>query len=133
MVLIVYLLIHVIFGFYFLYNPDFLLNIGSELFKLSGVWYKRFLSQVRDGAFMGLTSHYSVSAMYMSLGFIIFTANVLTKKKYESNSNRLNVILFFIFFVALILTQKRGHLLFCIITFILMYFVGFISNKKILL
>ena len=71
----------------------------------------------------GLTTHYSTNGMYLSVFCIYFWSNFLI------NKTKKNIILTIVSFVALLLTGKRGHLLFTIMTCLLMYIA--VNREKI--
>ncbi len=123
------LLVHLIGGFYFLSNPNELLQIGHSIFNLTENSYQRFTYWVNNGAFMGFTTHYSDSGMYMGLATVMTGALLLAKKKETGKWEILPLLLFLSFFVALALTQKRAQLLFSVAALILMYLVGCVSGN----
>lgn len=123
-------LIQLLFGYYFLVDKGMLLQFGRTVFGLSeGVWYNKFLSCVNSGYFMGLTTHYSTSGMYMALGTVLFGNLLLFGKKRNEKYSIHMLILFLVCFIALVLTAKRAHLLFTIIALLGSYFVGFIHGN----
>ncbi len=133
-VLFLYLGIQIILGFYFLMNPDVLLRIGTQLFNLDEVFYAKFSSYIDNGAFLGLTSHYSTSGMYMALAVVLTMTFVLVYKNRSRKWNIFYLALFAVSFLALGMTQKRAHLLFAVAAMAAMYLIGYVNgniNKKI--
>lgn len=128
-VLLLYLGIQLIFGFFFLWNPDALISFGSSNFSINDVYYRQFITYVNNGAFLGITSHYSTSAMYMTMAVIIITAYVLALKNQKKKWRWKEIVALVIFLVALVLTQKRAHLLFGMTAIVAMYFVGYVKGN----
>lgn len=80
-------------------------------------------SHFKSGFNPGFTTHYSTNGMYMALICIFCWSEFLREK------NKKNIILIIISFIALMLTGKKGHAIFTIITCIIMYFI--INKNKI--
>lgn len=86
---------------------------------------------VEKGYNAGITTHYSTNAIYLAIGMIFFFCKFLFEKK--ENKKR-NLIILLLTFIALLLTAKRAHILFSIITCTLVYILNNKENfnKKIL-
>ena len=123
------LFIQLIAGYFFLIFPDKLLALQSVLVSSEQVWIDKFVLQVNSGAFMGLVSHYSTSGMYMALGTVITGGFLLTGRARTGKFSKLMLVVFGVFFVALVLTQKRGHLLFGVVALLAMYLVGYVRGN----
>lgn len=74
-------------------------------------------SHFKSGFNPGLTTHYSTNGMYLAIISIFFWVEFLNDKKRKS------IIPLIVSLGALFLTGKRGHVLFTIITFIILYFI----------
>lgn len=100
------------------------LYLGKVIYIFPKSVYYELYKNYTNGSMAGLTTHYSTNGMYMSIavaiGFSMLFNNKLSKlKKYSY---------FLITFIALILTGKRGHLLFTIMAMIITYYL-YKSNK----
>ena len=126
-IMLLLLLFQLAAGYYFLIFPGQLLSL-SGFFGLEGIWLSKFVSQVNAGYFMGFTSHYSTSGMYMAWGSILSAAFLLNEKLQNKKWRIADIILFIAFFAALILTGKRGHILFTTVALILIYLVGYVRG-----
>lgn len=80
-------------------------------------------SHFKSGFNPGLTTHYSTNGMYLSIICIFFFARYLQQK------SKKDCFLVLISLIALLMTGKRGHAIFTIITFIIMFFI--INKDKI--
>ena len=78
---------------------------------------KQLIKAYENGYMAGLTDHYSTNGMYMSVGVGIFGSKLLFD--FKSKKNWLFVI---ISLAALLLTGKRGPLLFSIAAMVAVYF-----------
>lgn len=128
-VMVALLTVHLVFGLYFLVRPSALISLGNRLFSLDAVSYNKFLRFVNAGAFMGITSHYSTSGMYMAVAVVLMTAFVLAYRDRHKKWHVPSLILLGGFFVALILTQKRAQLLFAAFALVLVYLVGYVRGN----
>ena len=127
------LILQMVTGFYYYIFPNKLFSLGTSLFKLNDTWFMKFSDYISAGYFMGLSTHYSTSGMYMAMGFISFSAAFLESFEFRKVRNSkgvvLNGVISLLFLIALILTQKRGQLLFAVISFGILYFVGFVRGN----
>lgn len=80
-------------------------------------------SQFLQGYNPGLTTHYTTNAIYLSISCLYFFS------KLRTNRNKSNIILFLLSFISLMLTAKRGHLIFCCLSIVIYYF--YINKEKI--
>lgn len=120
--------IQMIAGFYFWIFPNQLM-IFSNIYNLSGVWLSKFERQVQAGYLMGLVTHYSQSGIYMAMGTILSVGSLLADRIQLQHFKWKKIVLCLAFMIALILTGKRGQLLFALVSVILMYFVGYINGN----
>lgn len=102
--------------------PNLAINYISPLFDSS--IRGELLRQISNGYATGLTTHYSVNGIYLAIGTGFAAVNFYNKKKIS------NAIKFMILFCALLLTAKRGPLLFCIISLLLCYAIYNKVNVK---
>lgn len=122
-------IIQLIAGFYFLANPEALSRLGTEFFRADGLWLTKFNQFVASGCFMGISTHYSTSGMFLSIAVILFASECLEEKVATGTFRVIKVLLLIAATVALILTQKRAHLLFVAFSCVLMYFVGCVRGN----
>ena len=120
--------VQLIAGYYYWVYPSKLLSLKNIIAPNGGYALTSFLNGVNQGAFMGLTSHYSTSGMYMSLGTVIAAGLLLVNRSKTGKFNIFLLIILGLFFIALVLTQKRAHLLFGVMTVLLMYLIGYVKG-----
>ncbi|MED9970157.1 MAG: O-antigen ligase family protein [Ruminococcus sp.] len=80
------------------------------------------------GYFAGLTSHYSHNAMFMSLGVGLFGSMIICRQ-FKSNKRILMILGFILCAVVLLLTGKRGHVIFSGVALVVTYYI-YNSDKK---
>lgn len=80
--------------------------------------------QYNNGCMPGLTNHYSTNGMLVGMGCVISGCLMIYYK-----SNKYRKFIFAVFVVALLLTGKRGHIIFSAIAIFIGYYI-FMSNKK---
>ena len=80
-------------------------------------------AQFKEGNMTGITNHYSTNAIYLSIASIFFFAQILDHKK-----NKKDIVIFVISMGALLLTGKRGQLLFTICACIFIYIIKYSKN-----
>lgn len=68
---------------------------------------------------MGLTAHYSASGVFCAFGVIYFAASWLSRERKEQDLTMLLLMV-----ISLMMTQKRGPLLFAVATVVLLYFLA---------
>ena len=78
---------------------------------------KSLIYWAKMGYNAGITSHYSTNGIYLSISSIFFLSIFLQNKR------KSNLILFLLSFIGLILTAKRGLLVFSIMSFLILYLV----------
>ena len=76
------------------------------------------------GYMAGLTTHTSSNGMFLSCGILMMAVGFYLTKK------RSNLILLLIFITALLLTGKRGHLIFIIAALYLTYYFSLAGRKS---
>lgn len=152
-------IIHIsIFIFYFLYRDDLnyikpILNlmlfyaifygIFTILFFIFKDFYVSKIIPIFDidtqatlimiynqGGVSGLTTHYSLNAIYLSIGVLVAFS------KYISTGKKKNLILMCLIFICLLITGKRGHSLFVFLSLLISYLIikrnKFLNSFKIL-
>lgn len=76
-------------------------------------------SEYNQGIMFGFTTHYSSNAIYLALGLIMSVARAFFsghKRNYQE------IVLSFLFLFALLLTGKRGHIIFSVAAIIVAYY-----------
>ena len=122
------LVIQLVAGVYYYFFPEQLAPLGRTLYHLEGIRLSKFNLFVRSDYFMGLATHYSTSGMYMALATILLFSECLTSKFISNNVKNRECVLLVLFTIALVLTQKRAHLLFSAAACIAMYMVGYVNG-----
>ena len=123
------LIIQLLTGTFFLIHPEQLVSMGTSFYHLEGVWLSKFNHFARSNYFMGFVTHYSTSGMYMAWATILLFAECVESKFVSGKMKKWKFILFALFGVALVATQKRAHLLFSGIACMAMYFVGYVNGN----
>lgn len=129
------LIVQLVAGAYYYIFPNQFASLGASFFRLYGVGLKKFNEFVNEHYFMGLSTHYSTSGMYMALATVLLFAECEERRFASCKVKNGEYILLILFGIALILTQKRAHLLFSGAACIAMYLVGYVNGnlgKKIL-
>lgn len=119
--ILVFAMMHAIIGLFFMLFPELLISNLDKLFPTMIPSQKSFLiSTINNRYLVGITGHYSTSGMYMVAGFIASSA-LLFYRAIVKNTGivKMNRELFLIVFfcICLILTGKRAHLLFGVLSF----------------
>lgn len=104
----------------FLFLPGIYLNNIVTLFPETS---QRLVKWYNSGYMAGLANHYSTNAMFICSGLMIAAGNYLYKK---SRKNGLMVI---VFIVALLLTGKRGPLIFAAGALFALYYFSIPKEK----
>ncbi|MCD8012436.1 MAG: O-antigen ligase family protein [Lachnospiraceae bacterium] len=72
----------------------------------------------------GLANHYSQNGTYISFVLLAIGAVWLFERTEIKKKKIMTSLLFFLSFVALVLTTKRAHFLFCVMTLCIVYFLA---------
>ena len=107
------------------YSPSFFHNFVYPLFASFG-YGKELINDYKEGFIPGFTPHTSANGMYLTIGLgatITSLFSRLTKKKI------INVILSILILYALLLTGKRGDLIFAVAGAFLVYYVNSADHK----
>lgn len=115
----------IVFGIYtiyaictivFYFTRDLYLNTIVNLFPDTR---QRLIEWYNSGCMAGLTEHYSTNAMFLTVGLFI----AITGCSYLLKNKKIKGFFITLFIVALLLTGKRGHIVFaCAAIFALYYF-----------
>lgn len=95
----------------------------SNIISLFPDYRARLINMYNSGCMAGLTYHYSVNGMFLATGLIMAYAGLLVRKSLK------NWALFLLFVVGLLLTGKRGHLLFAVCACFYIYYCDTVSNR----
>ncbi len=103
------------------FSPFIYFKFVIPLFDIES--QKQLIKAYQNGFMAGLTDHYSTNGMYLSVGLGIFGSVLLNDMKSIKN-----IIGFIVMLAALLLTGKRGPLLFSIVSLVIVYYF-FKSDK----
>lgn len=118
-IMIILGMVHVLATILFFLSNDLFTRIVLPLFEFPPVGSNNGL----EGFHSGLSDHYSLNGTYCGVTTIILGAHIIANRAIRRNNNITTLVLFFVSFIALLLTSKRAHLLFSIIALIVVYFV----------
>lgn len=119
----IYCTFHLVTGMVLLLMRDFQISYVVPMLKLDSVAAKFLIGTIKQGYMTGMTQHFSTMGIYISLGLIAFAKPLL------SFNGKLKVkewVVFALFLVGLVMTGKRGPLLFAVLALI---FVFWLSNR----
>lgn len=124
----VFSFVHVLATLMQLFFPNFILSINTIILNSEALYLnKAFL---RTHAYAGITGQTGTNAFYVSVFIgVIFCKLISLPKK----SKRVKIILLsalIIAFIALIATQKRGPLLFCIVSIMGVLYIWYAKTKR---
>ena len=86
------------------------------------IYRETLLSQYNSGWMPGATNHYSVNAIYITLGIIMYLPSVLERNKRSKRQLRKIYFVLLIYLIALFMTGKRAHIIFSLISFYITYY-----------
>lgn len=89
----------------FYFTPSFYLGTVVNLFPETK---SRLIDWYYSGCMAGLTSHYSINAIYIVNGLMIEVSRILAADKVKKRQ----ILLLILLTVALLMTGKRGHIIF---------------------
>ena len=107
---------------YFFSKPLFMV-INYSLFPFA---IDRMTEQYMKGCMCGLTNHYSTNGMLLAVGTILFGCESLFVQKI----NKKKLVLFIYMVIALLLTGKRAHVMFTIISLLIVAYFYMSNNKN---
>ncbi len=116
--------VYVIFTILQLLMPNFIYNINTILLKPSELELNVLL--FNNGAYAGITGQTGLNAFFITIFIVISFLDMLFKKK----NKKIYIILFLLGLLALILTGKRGMLIFTCITVFLIYIFLSLNDLK---
>lgn len=119
-VLKIFMYEHIFFTWFFYFFPSLYVKYMPTILAYTSSNSKA-PEQFLIGNMTGITNHYSTNAIYLSISTILFFVDFL------DNKNKKSIITFILSLGALLLTGKRGHLLFTILTCIGVYIL---KNSK---
>lgn len=102
---------HFVMGLFLLANRNILLNNIVPLFQIDGGTYMNLMNAISNGYMTGLCYHYSTMGMYMSIGAIFFSGVLFQTKRVKLR----DILILIAFLVGLVMTGKRGPLIFTIL------------------
>lgn len=105
----------------FYFTPSFYLGTVVNLFPETK---RRLIEWYNSGCMAGLTSHYSVNAIYIANGLVIELSFLFGSRKIKKRQ----VLIVGLLAAALLLTGKRAHIIFAGAAFFVMYWYH--SEKK---
>lgn len=111
---------HLAFGIFFLINRDLQIRMIVPLFQLDKGLNALLISNIRKGFMTGLTEHYSTMAMYMALGLVNYAGVACSLGTGKTNNKWIMLVLFAL---GMILTGKRGPILFVFAALAMTYWV----------
>ena len=83
-----------------------------------------YISAIQKGYYSGLNNQVSFAAVYLSLGIFAYTYD-----KRHGGRKRLAKLAFL--WLALLLTNKRSHLLYLLVSMLVIYYAGGVQNRRI--
>lgn len=119
--------IYALFTIFTYLNPDFYINNVVVLFPNSR---NRLLTWYNQGCMAGLTDHYSTNAMFLSVGLTILVCYIISIKNKRKKMGKYYFALLIIL-VALLLTGKRGQVVFSFIALFAVYYISLKSKGTV--
>lgn len=118
--LLVMELIYAGFTYLFFFGPTRLYQIVAYILFTSNI--ERLVMWYDSGCMAGLTSHYSTNGIIMATGSLLTFGEMRAHWDEDSRKKWVWAALFVYMFVALLLTGKRGPLIFCTAGLFVIYF-----------
>lgn len=110
----------------FKFVPQFYLDHVLTMFNRQEELLRGYLT----GNMSGLTSHYSTNALYMALAVMLVTSSIIIKK--DKFIYKMNLYAVFILtLTALLMTGKRGQLIFSAVAIIVSYYFYTVDQSQI--
>ena len=107
--------------FYFM--PSFYLGTVVNLFPGTR---DRLIRMYNSGCMAGLTYHYSMNAMFISVGLVLKVSKLFGQVK----KSKKDIIILVLMIIALLLTGKRGHIIFVAMSIFITFYFYLSNNKK---
>lgn len=112
--------IYAFFTFFEFFDRGFYLNHILPLFEdTAGVLRNAF----KLGYMAGITGHTSSNGMFLSCAILIIAS------RYLAYRNKKDIIILFVFITALLLTGKRGHIIFIILSLYGIYYFSLTGQR----
>lgn len=108
---------------FFVFTPNLYSAMAQNLFPGS---YTRLMGWYRSGCMPGLTVHYSVNGILISTGIMLATCKYIEK---EGKKRRL-IAQMGILVIALLLTGKRGPIVFSLMSVLIVYYFHMADRPK---
>lgn len=108
---------------WFYFDSSLYLNYIVDLFPDTR---DRLIEWYNSGCMAGLTNHYSTNGMFIASGLIIYCCHMLKYKK----KSKMNYFLIVFAIISLLLTGKRGHILFAAGALFTTYYIYTGRNKR---
>ncbi|MCI8744013.1 MAG: O-antigen ligase family protein [Lachnospiraceae bacterium] len=120
--------IHAFFTIFFYVFKGLYLNHFVRFLPGAGEY---LIGKFKDGCMPGITGHYSMNGIYLGIGFVFFACELLADNKTITNSHyRKEAVKTLFVLLALVLTSKRAHILFGMISCFVIYYV-YHSDQKV--
>lgn len=101
------------------FNRDAQKSYVIPFFALDSVSANNLVRQIESNYLLGLTSHFSAFAIYLSIGFLYAYSRFLS----SGTKRKKSTITMIAFFLGLAMSGKRAHFAFCLIAAIYVYIV----------
>lgn len=109
------------------FNKDIYINYVVKLFPDTE---ERLIDWYNNNCMAGLTEHYSTNAMLLSVGFIIAFSQFMAHIKYR-NIKYKDIFEVGLFSIGVLLTGKRGHVIFIFLTVLVILFCSIKEKNAI--
>lgn len=117
-------IVYAIITFIFFFNKNLYVQVVQKLFPWSS---QRLLEWYQEGCMAGLTSHYTINGILMATGLMLAFSQWYMGYVYGKKIKN-SLFLVLVMLVALLLTGKRGPLIFCIAGIFIVYYIS-LSNR----
>lgn len=87
-----------------------------------------YIVSLQNGYYAGINNQVAFTAVYLVLGIMVFTYDPRENKK---DRRILRFVILSLLWFALVLTNKRSHLLYIFVAMLSVYYAGGIKSKKI--
>lgn len=120
--------IYAILTIFFYFNSGIYSSVAMRLFPSS---YNRLIGWYNDGCMAGLTSHYTINGLLMAMGtFMIFCQLLENWGNYTKQSKLIKVCHLMLFVISLLLTGKRGPVVFIGAAMFAVYYLHLSNRPK---
>ncbi len=115
-------IIYAFFTIWFYFDRDFYM---SRIVPMYPDTARRLIQWYNEGCMAGIVEHYSINGILLANGILVHTAGILNPSEHKI----LNRTALFLCSIAMLLTGKRGPLLFVALAIFVLYFL-YQSNQK---